>query len=80
MIFRKRTQKDTLDNGYVLLLDSLAKTSEELQSAYDNLENVTDPDLIDAYIYQAKAVQLRYKCLLESIKKMEGSYAKNPLL
>ncbi|MDD6156987.1 MAG: DUF2508 family protein [Lachnospiraceae bacterium] len=80
MIFRKRTQKDTLDNGYVLLLDSLAKTSEELQSAYDTLENVTDPDLIDAYIYQAKAVQLRYKCLLESIKKMEGSYAKNPLL
>lgn len=62
------------------MLDSLAKTSEELQSAYDTLENVTDPDLIDAYIYQAKAVQLRYKCLLESIKKMEGSYAKNPLL
>ena len=80
MIFRKRTHTDTLDNGYVLLLDSLAKTSEELQSAYDTLENVTDPDLIDAYIYQAKAVQLRYKCLLESIKKMEGSYAKNPLL
>ena len=80
MIFRKRTQKDTLDNGYVLLLDSLAKTSEELQSAYDTLENVTDPALIAAYIYPAKAVQLRYKCLLESIKKMEGSYAKNPLL
>ena len=80
MIFRKKTRTTTEDNGYILLLDSLSKTSEELQYAYDTLENVTDPDLIDAYIYQAKAVQLRYKCLLESIKKLEGSYAKNPLL
>ena len=41
--------------------------------AYRNLENVIDPDLIDCYIYELNSVQMRYKFLLASIKKMELS-------
>ena len=41
----------------------------------ENLENVVDPDLIDYYIYQAKAVQMRYKFLLGCVKKIEGNYS-----
>ena len=44
-----------------------------LQDAYNNLENVVDPDLIDCYIYELNSVQMRYKFLLASIKKMELS-------
>ena len=43
------------------------------------LVNVTDPDLIDYYIYQTKAVQMRYRYLLNCAKKLEDSYTKNPL-
>ena len=51
-------------DGYAILLDNLKQTTAELQNTYANLENVVDPDLIDYYIYQAKAVQMRYKFLL----------------
>lgn len=67
------------DDGYTILVDNLAQTSLELKNTYTNLENVVEPDLIDYYIYQAKAVQMRYKFLLECVKKIEDSYAKNPL-
>ena len=62
-IFRKKkTKKDD-----PLLLE-LAKTKIELETAYSNFENVTDPDLIDSSIYEVNAVQQRYKYLLRQIK------------
>lgn len=67
------------DDRYASLLDSLAQTSLELKNTYANLENVVDPDLIDYYIYQAKAAQMRYKFLLNCVKQIEDSYTKNPL-
>lgn len=59
------------DDGYETLKSDLEKTSIELRNAYANLENVVEPDLIDYYIYQAKAVQMRYKFLLSCVKKLE---------
>ena len=55
-------------SGYDMLIDSLHKTSADLQIVYENLQNVVEPDLIDYYIYQAKAVQMRYKFLLGCVK------------
>ncbi len=68
-----------IDNGYTILKEDLRKTTNDLQNVYINLENVVEPDLIDYYIYQAKAVQMRYKFLLECVKKIEDSHTKNPL-
>lgn len=48
-----------------LLLSDIAKTKIALNSAYSNFDNVTDPDLIDCYIYEVNAIQKRYKFLLE---------------
>lgn len=75
--FFKTTQEQP--DGYAALINNLHQTSTELKNAYENLENVVDPDLIDCYIYQAKAAQMRYKFLLDCVKKIEGSYTKNPL-
>ena len=63
-------------DGYAILLDNLKQTTAELQNTYANLENVVDPDLIDYYIYQAKAVQMRYKFLLVLI--LRKFYTKKP--
>lgn len=63
------------DDGYQTLVDNLRETTLELENTYNNLENVVDPDLIDYYIYHAKAVQMRYKFLLECAKKTERSAA-----
>ena len=76
-----KRNKKTLetDEGYLMLVDNLNKTTAELNITYTNLQNVVEPDLIDYYIYHAKAIQMRYKYLLESVNKIEDSYAKNPL-
>jgi hypothetical protein len=60
------------EDGYETLRNDLIRTTGELKDAYTNLENVVEPDLIDYYIYQTKAVQMRYKFLLECVKKIEG--------
>ena len=67
------------DQRYAVLLDDLEKTKHDLDSAYTNLANVIEPDLIDCYIYEVQSVQMRYKFLLSRVKQIEDSYAKNPL-
>lgn len=69
-IFQKNTADDT---HYTLIKNDLHQTAQDLQDAYNNLENVVDPDLIDCYIYELNSVQMRYKFLLATIKKMEES-------
>ena len=84
-------KEDAVDTRYALIKNDLHQTAKDLQDAYNNLENVVDPDLIDCYIYELNSVQMRYKFLLTSIKnydactqqvcstKKEDSYTKNPL-
>lgn len=79
MAKERQTKQDNYSETYDLLKDNLVRTTDELNTAYANLQNVVDPDLIDYYIYQTKAVQMRYKFLLECVKKIEDSYARNPL-
>ena len=51
---------------------ALLKEIETIKRAHaatlSNLENITDPDLIDCYIYELNAVQVRYKFLLRQAK------------
>ncbi len=63
-------QKQT-DSQYTLLLKDLYRTRSELANAYSNLEYMTDPDLIDYYIYQVNAAQMRHKFLLSKIKQIQ---------
>ena len=47
------------------LLENLEKTKCELDTAYRGFDYVTDPDLIDCYIYDINAILKRYKYLLD---------------
>lgn len=51
------------------LLEELAKTKFAMDTAYSNFENVTEPDLIDCYIYELNAAQMRYRFLLKKVKE-----------
>ena len=46
------------------ILEDLEKTKFELETAYSGFDNVTDPDLIDCYIYEVNSVMKRYRYLL----------------
>lgn len=59
------------DAGYRLLLDDLNRTKNDLDFAYANFQNVVEPDLIDAYIYEVNAMQLKYKFLLRRLKQKQ---------
>lgn len=46
------------------LKDSIEKTRRALDIAYAGFDNAVEADLIDSYIYEINALQLRYKYLI----------------
>lgn len=54
-----------VDCQKMTLREELAQTRYALEIAYSNFDNVTDPDLIDCYIYEVNATLKRYKFLIE---------------
>lgn len=53
------------------LLEELKQAMGTIDIASNRFEQVVDPTLIDCYIYELKAAQLRYQFLLRSIKEQE---------
>lgn len=53
-----------VDRRNLTLKDELLLARNALENAYAGFDNVTDPDLIDCYIYELNAVMKRYKYLL----------------
>lgn len=64
-------QEPQTDENYQSLLDNLMQAKNNLDLAYQNFENATDPELIDSYIYEVNAIQMRYKFLLCRLKSYE---------
>lgn len=54
-----------VESGKLTIREELAMTKFALENAYSGFDNVTDPDLIDCYIYELNAVMKRYKYLLQ---------------
>lgn len=55
----------------LLLLEELEKSKGAIDSARNHFEHVIDPTLIDCYIYELNAAQLRYQFLLRNLKSQE---------
>lgn len=64
--FLKAAKKEELELKRQI---EISKTA--LLSAQSQFEQVIDPTLIDCYIYELNAAQLRYQFLLRSLKKRE---------
>lgn len=73
ILFRQRTCRidtdDALELRKLSIREELTQTRHALENAYSGFDNVTDPDLIDCYIYEVNAVMKRYKYLLEQAAK-----------
>ena len=52
------------------LLSDWEKTKKALEVAYAGFDNVTEPDLIDCYIYEVNSVYKRYKFLMEQAARI----------
>lgn len=53
------------------LMEEINRTKNKIESARNHFEQVVDPTLIDCYIYELKAAQLRYQFLLRRFKLLE---------
>ena len=51
------------------ILDTIRLLKEDLDYVHQNLDCVTDPALIDSYIYELKAVQMKYQYYLGICKE-----------
>ncbi|MCM1146092.1 MAG: YaaL family protein [Clostridium sp.] len=73
ILFRQRPchldAEDELELQKPTLREELLQARHALENAYAGFDNVTDPDLIDCYIYEVNAVMKRYKYLLEQAAK-----------
>lgn len=61
------------------ILEDLEKTRYELETAYSGFDNVTDPDLIDCYIYEVNAVMKRYRYLLNQAASLSSLPDEEPI-
>ena len=50
------------------LVEEIAQARQEIEDAYENFQNASDPDLIDCYIYRGNAAWKRYRFLLRQAK------------
>ncbi len=53
------------------LLYDLEKTKQALEIAYMGFDNVTEPELIDCYIYELNSVLKRYNFILAQLNKLQ---------
>ncbi len=69
MFFRKRKPHAAPEN--LDLRAEIDRTRLTIESARNHFEQVVDPTLIDCYIYELNAAQLRYQFLLRRFKLLE---------
>ena len=62
--FSKPQEEEKAKTLRECILEDLEKTKCDLETAFCGFDNVTDPDLIDCYIFEVNAVMKRYRYLL----------------
>ena len=67
-----KQQKEKLPKKEVFLKKALLEAQRSLQDAYDGLANVSEPELIDSYIYELNAANLRYQVILRDYKSQQN--------
>lgn len=60
----------SLDPEKDTLLNEIALARRQLDDAYNNFQNASDPDLIDCYIYEGNAAWKRYRFLLKQARML----------
>ena len=53
------------------LLEDIKQTRHHMDTIYRNFQYVSDPDLIDCYIYEMNCTNLRYRYLIRQLQTMQ---------
>lgn len=66
---RKSSKKNHLSREDIMILTTLEKLKADLDRIHAALDVVTDQDLIDSFVYELNAVNMRYKFYLQICKQ-----------
>ena len=69
MIVKKKTTAPL--TTHQKLLEDIEKTRLHMDTIYRNFQYVSDPDLIDCYIYEMNCTNLRYRYLIKQLRTMQ---------
>ena len=69
MDYEKKNASFSIENQ--ILRAEIERSKRAILSAQNQFEQVVDPTLIDCYIYELNAAQLRYQFLLRRLKNQE---------
>ena len=67
----KQERKTGARPSPIAIRDELRRIMAEMDCARNHFDQAVDPVLIDCYIYEINAAQLRYQFLLRRIKNQE---------
>jgi predicted nucleic acid-binding Zn-ribbon protein len=66
----KRKAKKKLKAERARVRGEIGGIRRDLDSAWSAFNNITDPNLMDAYIYEISALQSRYNCAVKDLKAL----------
>lgn len=68
---RGKKRNRQMDGERQELLEGLSRTRILIAQAYTGFNSVSDPDLIESYVFEINALQARYTYLLRRVKELE---------
>ena len=74
----RKTLHDELTADDLDIIDTLEKINESVDATFNALSHVTEPLLMDSYIYELMALRLRYRFYLQMCKD-RGLIARIPI-
>lgn len=72
MTKQEKLLKKQRQDEFARLQKELNHTKGAIDCALINFEQAVDPAMVDCYIYEWKAAQLRYQFLLKCVKQFEA--------
>ena len=73
MAVRKRRGKDSPQEERRFLMEGVAQTRVELNQAYAQFNLHSDPDLVEACVYEINALRSRYSYLVRQVKRLDAA-------
>lgn len=73
MTMGKRRGKDTTQDERRFLMEGVAQTRVLLNQAYAQFNMHSDPDLVEACVYEINALRSRYSYLVRQVKRLDAA-------
>ena len=70
---RRRRADSSASDELKAMIEGMAQTRSLLNCAYAQFNTYSDPDLIDACVYEINALQSRYSYYVRQVKRLDAA-------